>query len=77
MIWCDSNSSITTSSVSAPRFSVAYGGRTDSIAIEILADLIRELEYQYPNFNKQMFIEGCTINEDDDLAGTLTNKFGL
>jgi hypothetical protein len=54
-----------------------YGGRTDSIAIEILADLIRELEYQYPNFNKQMFIEGCTINEDDDLAGTLTNKFGL
>lgn len=34
-------------------------------------------EDQYPNFNKQMFIEGCTINEDDDLAGTLTNKFGL
>lgn len=54
-----------------------YGGRTDSVTVELLADLIRELQGAYPNFNRDMFIEACMINEDDGKLAERLKHYGL
>ena len=41
-----------------------YGGRTDSVTNEIIDDMARALTDEYPNFDKEKFMESVKISSE-------------
>lgn len=50
-----------------------YGGRTDSVAKELIEDMAQALADEYPNFNRDMFIESTKTSQErpEELASAL------
>lgn len=52
-----------------------YGGRTDSVTLELIEDMADELEVEYKNFNRPKFIGTAKYGYDDEYQ-PLCPKYG-